>query len=71
MTHTYVELEISPAAFTEIREKLEDAGYQHAFMDEATIDMHGIAVTLELPEGLKDSMTCLERGREVLRRWGL
>lgn len=52
MTHTYVELEISPAAFCEIREKLEAAGYEHAFMDDATIDMHGIAVTLGPPTGL-------------------
>lgn len=71
MTHTYVELELSPAAYDEIRQKLEEAGYEHAFNDEATIDMHGIAVTLELPEGLKDPITCLERGRELLRQWGL
>lgn len=70
-TYTYVELELSPAAFDEISEKMEAAGYGHAFMDDATIDMHGIAVTIELPEGLKDPQTVLQRGREILKRWGL
>lgn len=46
-THTYVELEVSPAAWREIREKLEAAGYQHTFVDERTTDMHGIAVVPE------------------------
>ena len=54
MTHTYVELELSPAAYDEIRQKLEEAGYKHAFIDEATIDMHGIAVIIERPEGSDD-----------------
>jgi hypothetical protein len=46
-THTYVILEISDAAFQEIKEKLEKAGYQHAFHEDegrTVIDMHGIAV---------------------------
>jgi hypothetical protein len=46
-THTYVELEISRAAFDEIAAKLKAADYGHAFIDPATIDMHGIAVTRE------------------------
>jgi hypothetical protein len=48
MTHTYAILEISQAAFDEIKTKLEAAGYQHAFepnaQDVALIDMHGIAL---------------------------
>lgn len=43
MSHTYVVLEVSKAAFEEIREKLKEAGYEHAFHDEL-IDMHGIAL---------------------------
>lgn len=46
-THTYAILEISQAAYEEIKAKLEAAGYQHAFHDndgEIVIDMHGIAV---------------------------
>jgi len=59
-THTYAVLEISPEAYREIRERLEAAGYQHAFhrhVHEVTrggalegevsyeaIDMHGIAL---------------------------
>jgi hypothetical protein len=48
MTHTYAVLEISRKAYDEIHAKLEDAGYQHAFIHEDegrdVIDMHGIAV---------------------------
>lgn len=39
-----MELEISDLAYTEIKSKLEAAGYQHTFMDDGAIDMHGIAV---------------------------
>lgn len=53
MTHTFAELELSPAAYDEIAAKLKEAGYDHAFIREirhgvevsATIDMHGIGVT--------------------------
>ena len=45
-THTYAVLELSPAAYSEIREKLAAAGYQHAFHDDL-IDMQGIAVAAE------------------------
>jgi hypothetical protein len=48
VTHTYVTLEISRAAFDEIKAKLEAADYQHAFNQDGTeIDMNGIAVTPE------------------------
>jgi hypothetical protein len=49
-THTLAELELSPAAYDEIAEKLRDAGYHHAFItdrfvDDTMIDMHGIGIT--------------------------
>ena len=44
VTHTYVTLEVSAAAFDEIKQKLEDAGYDHTFMDSGGIDMHGLAL---------------------------
>jgi hypothetical protein len=45
-TRTYVLMELSPAAYAEIQQKMLDAGYQHAIDDrEHHIDMHGIAVT--------------------------
>lgn len=44
-THTFVSLEISPAAYDEIRAKLLEAGYEDTFIDERTVDMHGIGVT--------------------------
>ena len=46
-THTYAVLEVSPAAYREIRGALEAAGYAHAFHqggDGEVIDMHGIAL---------------------------
>jgi hypothetical protein len=52
-THTYVILELSPAAFAEIKEKLTAAGYQHTFQEDegrTVIDMHGIAVAPEKAE---------------------
>lgn len=47
-THTYAELELSTAAYDEIAAKLRAADYDHAFMDDGTIDMHGIGVTKAL-----------------------
>lgn len=46
-THTYAELVVSKAAYDEIRALLKTAGYGHAFMDDGTIDMHGIGLTRE------------------------
>lgn len=43
-THTIVELEVSAAAYNEIRSSLEAAGYQHAFLEDGVIDMSGIGV---------------------------
>ncbi len=51
MTHTYVVLQVSPEAYTEIQNSLERAGYGHAFVDDIArgplIDMHGIALALD------------------------
>lgn len=43
MTHTFVTMEVSRAAYDEIAGKMRDAGYGHAFVD-GLIDMHGIAL---------------------------
>lgn len=48
MTYTYAILEISDAAYQEIKQKLTDAGYEHAFHEDV-IDMHGIAVKSSTP----------------------
>ena len=50
MTRTFVELEVSQAAFDEIAGKLRAAGYAHACGD-GIVDMHGIALTRE-PDAL-------------------
>ena len=50
MTHTYVILPLSKAAWNEIADKLCAADYGHAFQQETdgvVIDMHGIAVQAE------------------------
>jgi hypothetical protein len=46
MTYTFAILDLSPAAYWEIRQKLRAAGYDHAIddADGGTIDMHGLAV---------------------------
>jgi hypothetical protein len=44
MTHTFVLMELSDAAYAEIKAQMEAAGYQHAFDEQGNIDMHGIAV---------------------------
>ena len=50
-TYTYAVLAVSHAAYTEIKAKLEAAGYQHAFHEDRddgiVIDMHGIALSNE------------------------
>lgn len=43
MTYTYAILDISPEAYREIKSKLKEAGYDHAFHGDV-IDMHGIAL---------------------------
>lgn len=52
MTYTYAILKVSPATYKEIKDKLENSGYQHAFHDDrdedgVVIDMHGIALSEE------------------------
>lgn len=43
-TYTFATLDVSAAAYDEIKAKLTEAGYSHAFVDGA-IDMHGIGLT--------------------------
>ena len=46
-THTYALLQVSPAAYAEIRDQLKAAEYEHAFHKDdgrEVIDMHGLAL---------------------------
>ena len=47
-TYTYVVMEISQAAYDEIKKKMKEADYNHVFHKDSqfgpVIDMHGIAV---------------------------
>jgi hypothetical protein len=59
-THSSAILELSEAAYREIKAKLEKAGYQHAFQndpekpDSPTIHLHGIAVRPIIERGNSD-----------------
>jgi hypothetical protein len=44
MTHSYVEMKISAAAWLEIAELLKAANYKHVFEPSGRIDMTGIAI---------------------------
>lgn len=59
MTHTYATLEISKPAYEEIRSKLKEAGYEHAFHDDGLIDMHGIGIAVQ--EEVPGAKTVRER----------
>lgn len=50
-THTYALLEVSPETYQEIADKLKEAGYDHAFIEDdgkIVIDMHGIGLVTDL-----------------------
>ncbi len=53
MTHTYVTLDVPQEFFDLVKERMEAAGYDHAFHDHGDgnirIDMHGIALVAEKP----------------------
>jgi hypothetical protein len=44
MTRTVALLEVSPATYVEIKDKLLAAGYEHTFMPDGAIDLEGIAL---------------------------
>jgi hypothetical protein len=59
-THTLAELELSPAAYEEIANKLLDARYDHAFLGEGgMIDMSGIAITRKKPDPNMGPRVCI------------
>lgn len=59
MTHTYAILKVSQAAYDEIKAKLVEVGYDHAFLTDALglvgnelIDIHGIAIEVDDDPGM-------------------
>lgn len=47
MTYTYAVLDVPSSVYADVRQRLLDAGYQHAFHRDGAsevIDMHGIAL---------------------------
>jgi hypothetical protein len=55
-THTYVTMQLSAAAYAEIKEKMVAAGYDHVFGRDGEIDMHGIAVVPYVNEITRDAV---------------
>ena len=56
-THTYAVLEVSSAAYAEIKALLEAAGYEDQFHEDdgaIVIDMHGIAIKDQDAKGAGD-----------------
>jgi hypothetical protein len=53
--HTYATLEVSSAAYLEISDLLKAAGYNHAFTEDGTIDMHGIGLRRPNPIEIRGS----------------
>ena len=54
MSYTYAILDLTPETYRELREKLEAAGYTHAFHEHdgrEVIDLHGIAAREEQEGG--------------------
>jgi hypothetical protein len=51
MTYTYILMDVSPAVYEEIKQKLLAAGYTYAIHNEGqygfVLDMHGIALKLQ------------------------
>ena len=61
MSYSYALLGVTEATYREILAKLEEAGYGHAINDAGEIDMHGIALIIELgsrrkPENESDAI---------------
>lgn len=55
-THTYAEMNVSPAAHNEIKVKLEQAGYAH-LIDEGRLCLEGIALVPDEGEHLQPPLT--------------
>ena len=53
-TYTFVELEIPAEMYDWFRKTLAEAGYEHCFMDDGTIDMHGIGL-IRAGEGVREA----------------
>lgn len=63
MTHTYVNLELSRAAYEEIKTKLIATGYEDTFIKadgEVRIPMQGIAVVSEKKQGPREDLVAPE-----------
>jgi hypothetical protein len=55
-THTFALLQLSTAAFIEIRDKLRAAGYDHCFHhDGHVIDLHGLGICEADPDNLPET----------------
>lgn len=67
-THTFVKLGIPHAAFGFIADKLKEAGYDHAFVNDALIDMAGIAVEPDTAASFRVMTPAPENGNKRTAR---
>lgn len=63
-THTYANLEVSPAAYDEVAAKLRAARYDHVFSEHGEIDMNGIALVASA-EPLNDALAEMTRQKDA------
>lgn len=59
MTHTLALMDVSASTFAEIEQKLKDAGYDHAVLDDGNLDMTGIALVRLSPVPMPDDAESL------------
>lgn len=63
MTHSLAIIDVTPRTFDELKKQLEAAGYDQAFLEEGTIDLHGIglqtAVVDDAPEAMADQLRAI------------
>lgn len=65
MTHTYATLEVSAAAYDEVKSRLLAVDYGHTINDEGEIDMHGIALVRESDSsGSVKESSCRSQAKE-------
>lgn len=74
MTHTFATLEVSDNLYEEVAAKLKEAGYDHAFMEDGAIDMHGIGLTKKVVVPYVEppaTMNCPRRGENGQMFYGI
>ncbi len=70
MSYTYVLLTVSPRCYEEIADKLRVAGYDQAFDDDGTIDLHGLALPRPEPDAMPREVEARTMTRDEAEKLG-